>query len=78
MPHLPSPGSVVIYHSTPDRDHERYRIGTVIGPVVREPVSGALWVGVRLSRRAVAAARLDFIDVASIVHMSPPADERAN
>jgi hypothetical protein len=67
-------GSLVVYEPRTAGDHEGYRIGVVVGPVVREPASGRLWVGVRLSRHAIPGAPLDLIDVASIVDASPPHD----
>ncbi|MBE1472194.1 hypothetical protein [Actinophytocola algeriensis] len=69
----PLRGSVVVYQHSQD-DQDRFRIGVVVGPVVPEPMTGDLWVGVRLSQHATAGSAVDFIDVAAIVDTSPPDD----
>ena len=69
----PLRGSVVVYRRTDD-DQDQFRIGVVVGPVVPEPMTGDLWVGVRLSQHATAGSAVDFIDVASIVDMGLPDD----
>ncbi len=70
----PLRGSMVVYRHGRDDDEEAFRIGVVVGPAVAEPMTGDLWVGVRLSQHAVGASAVDFIDVASIVDTSPPDD----
>jgi hypothetical protein len=65
---------MVVYRHGRDDDEEAFRIGVVVGPAVAEPMTGDLWVGVRLSQHAVGASAVDFIDVASIVDTSPPDD----
>ena len=72
----PLHGSVVVYQHGDD-DQDRFRIGVVVGPVVPEPMTGDLWVGVRLSQHATTGSVLDFIDVASIVDTSPPDEDPA-
>ncbi|MFI7673840.1 hypothetical protein [Actinophytocola sp. NPDC049390] len=71
----PLRGSVVVYQRSLDDDQERFRIGVVVGPVVPEPRTGNLWVGVRLSQHAPGGPGLDFIEVDSIVDTSPPEDD---
>jgi hypothetical protein len=66
---------MVVYRRCPDDDQEPFRIGVVVGPVVAEPMTGDLWVGVRLSRHAVGGSAVDFIDVAAIIDTSPPEDD---
>ena len=72
----PLRGTVVVYHRSQD-DQGRFRIGVVVGPVVPEPMTGDLWVGVRLSQHVTAHSAVDFIDVAAIVDASPPDDDPA-
>ena len=69
----PLPGSVVVYQHSQD-DQDRFRIGVVVGPVVPDPMTGDLSVGVRLARQGEAGAAVDFIEVAAIVDASPPED----
>jgi hypothetical protein len=64
----------VVYRHGRDDDQDAFRIGVVVGPAVAEPMTGDLWVGVRLTRHAVGDSAVDFIDVASIVDTSPPDD----
>lgn len=71
----PMRGSVVVYQHRRDDDQDRFRIAVVVGPVVPEPMTGDLWVGVRLSQHPTAGAAVDLVAVASIVDTSPPDEE---
>ncbi len=70
----PVRGSVVVYQHSQD-DQDRFRIGVVVGPVVPDPMTGDLSVGVRLARHGTSGSAVDLVDVAAIVDASPPEDE---
>ncbi|MBB4908603.1 hypothetical protein [Actinophytocola algeriensis] len=74
--HEPEHGSMVVYRvAASDRDPERRRMAVVVGPVLAEPVSGQLWVGVRLPQHEDAGP-VDFIATGSIIEVQPPDNER--
>ena len=67
----PEHGSTVVYRHEERGDEARYRLAVVVGPVVPEPATGNLWVGVRLPRPG-RDNLTDLILVASIIDVQPP------
>lgn len=67
----PEHGSTVVYRHDVRNEQERHRIAVVVGPVLSEPVSGQLWVGVQLPRPH-GSNPIDLIAVASIIGIERP------
>jgi hypothetical protein len=67
---MPVHGAIVVYADglRPD-GHQRLRLAEVVGPTVDDPTSGHMWFGVRLPG---SLAPIDFIDLATIVKVTPP------
>ncbi len=54
-----------------DEHGERFRVGEVVGPLEPDPVTGELWVGIRMSdgrRRHT----VSLIPVATVLNVTPP------
>ncbi|TDV53919.1 hypothetical protein [Actinophytocola oryzae] len=54
-----------------DEHGERFRIGEVVGPLERDPITGEKWVGIRMAdgrRRQT----VSLIPLATVLNVTPP------
>ena len=66
----PARGSMVTFLLRDERG-ERFRVGEVVGPLESDPLTGELWLGVRMSegrRRHT----VSLIPVATVLNVTPP------
>ena len=66
----PAHGSMVTFLLRDERG-ERFRVGEVVGPLETDPLTGELWVGIRMSegrRRHT----VSLIPVATVLNVTPP------
>ena len=66
----PARGSMVTFLLR-DEHGERFRVGEVIGPVEPDPITGEMWVGIRMSegRRK---HTVSMIPLATVLNVTPP------
>jgi len=70
IPEAPARGSLVVYVvGRRPNGQRRYRIADVTGPVVADPLSGRMWIGVALPD---VPGSVDIVDCETIRNVVPP------
>lgn len=54
-----------------DEHGERFRVGEVVGPLEPDPVTGEMWIGIRMSDNR-GRHTVSLIPVATVLNTTPP------
>lgn len=66
----PARGSMVTFLLR-DEHGERFRVGEAVGPLESDPVTGELWLGIRMSESRLRQT-VTLISLSTILNVTPP------